>query len=120
HRLGRTNRNFRGSLAKDALYRLSLGDVALLGRGAMGVDIIDLVGIEVAVFEAHPHALGRAASLGRRRRDVVGVAVGGVTADLSYDPGAARDGGLAFLEDQRSEEHTSELQSLTNLVCRLL
>src|SRR5437016_8913091 len=26
----------------------------------------------------------------------------------------------AFTEDHRSEEHTSELQSLTNLVCRLL
>src|SRR5437016_7154234 len=27
---------------------------------------------------------------------------------------------LAWLEAARSEEHTSELQSLTNLVCRLL
>src|SRR5438046_4891131 len=31
---------------------------------------------------------------------------------------AARD--LVFAVDARSEEHTSELQSLTNLVCRLL
>src|SRR5438093_9125119 len=31
-------------------------------------------------------------------------------------PGASRDAAL----DPRSEEHTSELQSLTNLVCRLL
>src|SRR5438093_5442899 len=28
--------------------------------------------------------------------------------------------GLQAREDRRSEEHTSELQSLTNLVCRLL
>src|SRR5437016_9575042 len=28
--------------------------------------------------------------------------------------------GAAFLPPHRSEEHTSELQSLTNLVCRLL
>src|SRR5438046_4802829 len=28
--------------------------------------------------------------------------------------------GFAGVADQRSEEHTSELQSLTNLVCRLL
>src|SRR5438093_5318717 len=33
-------------------------------------------------------------------------------------PGAVPDG--AELRRQRSEEHTSELQSLTNLVCRLL
>src|SRR5437016_8116656 len=32
--------------------------------------------------------------------------------------GRAKD--LADLENLRSEEHTSELQSLTNLVCRLL
>src|SRR5258706_8495080 len=28
--------------------------------------------------------------------------------------------GLAVIQSERSEEHTSELQSLTNLVCRLL
>src|SRR2546430_10291608 len=30
------------------------------------------------------------------------------------------DGAFAFLEPERSEEHTSELQSQSNLVCRLL
>src|SRR6266478_9191506 len=30
------------------------------------------------------------------------------------------DGGLNVVADQRSEEHTSELQSQSNLVCRLL
>src|SRR5438093_5372190 len=36
-------------------------------------------------------------------------------------PARDRGGGLALLADRgRSEEHTSELQSLTNLVCRLL
>src|SRR5438046_9182212 len=37
-------------------------------------------------------------------------------------PPHARGGGLDLLGDRdlRSEEHTSELQSLTNLVCRLL
>ena len=32
----------------------------------------------------------------------------------------AADAGAAFTAVTRSEEHTSELQSLTNLVCRLL
>src|SRR5258706_9939680 len=31
-----------------------------------------------------------------------------------------RSNGTSIFLDQRSEEHTSELQSLTNLVCRLL
>src|SRR5262245_62623937 len=35
-------------------------------------------------------------------------------------PGRARVGLLERLEDDRSEEHTSELQSLRHLVCRLL
>src|SRR5258706_6103716 len=34
--------------------------------------------------------------------------------------GARRDVHLAARSEVRSEEHTSELQSLTNLVCRLL
>src|SRR5438093_1472311 len=36
--------------------------------------------------------------------------------DSHYDPYK----GVVAVEDQRSEEHTSELQSLTNIVCRLL
>src|SRR2546427_1555046 len=32
----------------------------------------------------------------------------------------ARDGQLVFVAELRSEEHTSELQSQSNLVCRLL
>src|SRR5437016_10430304 len=40
----------------------------------------------------------------------------GVTSDVA---GALQDD-LERMLDQRSEEHTSELQSLTNLVCRLL
>src|SRR5437016_9390417 len=46
-----------------------------------------------------------------------GLLTGAFTAATTFD--AARDwraNGVAF----RSEEHTSELQSLTNLVCRLL
>src|SRR5438046_8619357 len=34
--------------------------------------------------------------------------------------GAGLVAGRVVVDDQRSEEHTSELQSLTNLVCRLL
>src|SRR5437016_10698340 len=47
--------------------------------------------------------------------------------DTSFDPGTGADGEItaAVLQHRRpyrdrSEEHTSELQSLTNLVCRLL
>src|SRR5262249_57409711 len=62
-------------------------------------------------------------SLERRARglaialDEMGVGLGERVAIVS--PNAARVG-IAFYGISRSEEHTSELQSLTHLVCRLL
>src|SRR2546425_9517100 len=43
--------------------------------------------------------------------------------DCAVDPSAAEQGGVCRVDDRvhrRSEEHTSELQSLAYLVCRLL
>src|SRR5690606_42023819 len=41
--------------------------------------------------------------------------------DVAFSLGdGLRPGGLADASDERSEEHTSELQSRENLVCRLL
>src|SRR5437016_11899275 len=49
---------------------------------------------------------------------------GGLTAAVAVPPAGAEDDGPAAGPQAaaipRSEEHTSELQSLTNLVCRLL
>src|SRR5437016_11714477 len=54
-------------------------------------------------------------SLARTSRDLAFVGAG-----ATEIAGAGQDlGGVAFA-GERSEEHTSELQSLTNLVCRLL
>src|SRR5438093_1740120 len=47
------------------------------------------------------------------------VTVGGVVTHRQR-PATARGVTFLNLEDERSEEHTSELQSLTNIVCRLL
>ena len=41
-------------------------------------------------------------------------------AGLDTDNGVLVDGAAQTSDPDRSEEHTSELQSLTNLVCRLL
>src|SRR5580704_15370320 len=104
------------------LDRLSLGEIALLSRSAVRIDIVDLVGIEVAVFEAHPHTLGRAASLWRRRGDVIGVAVGGVTADLGNDVRPALDCSVALFENQRrrSLRHHKSVALLVERTARLL
>src|SRR5262249_60795141 len=44
----------------------------------------------------------------------------GAPRDRASDPSPCHRGTPACLRETRSEEHTSELQSLTNLVCRLL
>src|SRR5437016_8967559 len=51
---------------------------------------------------------------GVERRSVSGCAAGVRTVE------AARKDSFYLFQRKRSEEHTSELQSLTNLVCRLL
>src|SRR5262249_56135197 len=58
----------------------------------------------------HLHQLGMQLVLGRRARGEVPARGNSLHTE---DGSATMDGG-------RSEEHTSELQSLTNLVCRLL
>src|SRR5258706_12116908 len=57
------------------------------------------------LFQRRDRLLDRALGIERRRRH--------------HDPQRAIKEAIAALEE-RSEEHTSELQSLTNLVCRLL
>src|SRR5438093_4963064 len=44
----------------------------------------------------------------------------GVLDEALYETVSAITGFIQQLPNERSEEHTSELQSLTNLVCRLL
>src|SRR5258706_9993329 len=65
----------------------------------------------------HPEDLSRA---GINEGDLVNVLSrrGHIYLQAAADPGLMR--GLVFIPMHRSEEHTSELQSLTNLVCRLL
>src|SRR5690606_41882550 len=52
------------------------------------------------------------------RAQLVEVLEGGAAYAVEQGHGTARD--LDRCEDRRSEEHTSELQSRENLVCRLL
>src|SRR5690606_41948871 len=107
-------------------------DCVRLRDGAVGFD-------QRAVAERLSHAVDRdqrfAQELARRDEDLVGlVALLVVDALQLLDPGQARlalgaaalgvlPRPLEFLLDRllaRSEEHTSELQSRENLVCRLL
>src|SRR5690242_21296220 len=63
-----------------------------------------------------PEAAGNGRDAGRNRADRGDFVRG--RADAAVDAGAEH--GRAFFDGDRSEEHTSELQSHVNLVCRLL
>src|SRR5438093_9273021 len=69
--------------------------------------------------------LFRSRDLGGAVGDAVDAAFGGDAHDLRIRHRVGRRGGkidvaATYTVSDRSEEHTSELQSLTNLVCRLL
>ncbi len=68
--------DLRGALAENMLDRLGLGEIALRRRGAVRVDVVDLVRIEVAILRG-TSCMHFAApqSLGRGRGDVIGVAL---------------------------------------------
>src|SRR5690606_40499330 len=76
------------------------------------------VGFPVSKIERNPDVPGNCIQMYRRV---------GRAADRRIDPNSVEEGGpcqdvrrLAVGSDHRSEEHTSELQSRENLVCRLL
>src|SRR5438093_9486364 len=103
---------FLNDAATTEIYTLSLHDA---------LPIFD--GLKVGERAAQP-ALGdveRPAALRLRLEDVLELFLGADEQDvltLQHHPAEQLLRGLDLA--QRSEEHTSELQSLTNLVCRLL
>src|SRR5690606_40999006 len=83
--------------ATPAIYPLSLHDA---------LPILDVAGEHVTMKDADDPRLARVAGIARLPDGLV----------LLQDPGDAREARVV----RRSEEHTSELQSRENLVCRLL
>ena len=100
HRLGRRNREPLRVIAEHRLDRDGLVLVVELGRRAVRVDVADRRRLEPGVPQRGAEAGLGAAVVGRRRRDVVGVAVGGVADQLGVDPRAAPSGVLELLEHQ--------------------
>src|SRR5688572_32749372 len=76
--------------------------LSLAGAGALAINL--LCALMLARFRTHSGSLTRAAFLSARNDALANVAIIGA----------------GFITAYRSEEHTSELQLQSNLVCRLL
>src|SRR5438046_2341334 len=102
-----------------------LGHHDLQGRSAYQPVIHEQNGRWIAYVGHHG---GRAVNPLTGREEDSGTSIVDVTdprkprylAHIPGEPGQAETGGAQMVRVCRSEEHTSELQSLTNLVCRLL
>src|SRR5437016_10742227 len=83
---------------------------------------VDLVGIPWMERHGHHRALGLDAVVEARPglAEVSAAVERSVLAARGRAEACVEDAGIVRRHAERSEEHTSELQSLTNLVCRLL
>ena len=97
-RLGRGHRELVGVVAEQALHRAQLDLVAQRRRGAVRVDVVDLVGVELGALQRRLHGAVAAVAVLRRRGDVIGVARQAVAHDLGIDLGAALLGVLVLFE----------------------
>ena len=77
------------------------------GRGAVGVDIVDVACREAGTLQRHGHAAECAVAVFRRRGDVEGVARETIADDFGIDLGAASLGVFQFFEhdDARALAH---------------
>ena len=89
-----------GALAEDALDRGRLGGVVGRRRGAVGVDVVDVVRRQAGVVERQADGALGAFAVDAGRDDVVGVRAGAVAGELGEDAGAAALGVLQRLEDE--------------------
>ena len=102
HRLGRAHRDLLRVLAERMLDRNGLGDVACRRRGAVGVDVIDLLRIELGVAHRVLHRTTRTVAVIRRQRDVRGIRRHAEADKLRMDAGAARLGELVIFENEHA------------------
>ena len=81
--------SFFACVAEAALDRDGLGDIAQRRRGAVGVDVIDLVAVDAAVAQRIDHAARGALAVFARRGDVVGIGAHAITGEFAVNARAA-------------------------------
>src|SRR2546430_13465432 len=84
-----------------------------------GIRDLTVTGVQTCALPISTAAICRTDNPGTRRRRSP-PAAGSSSAAARSDAGARRGAPRSYGRKSRSEEHTSELQSQSNLVCRLL
>ena len=97
-RFRRGHRRRRLGLAQQPLDSAELDLVAHRRRGAVGVDVVDVLGREASALESRLHAAETAVAVFGRRRDVIGIARHAIADDLGIDARAAPLGVLEILQ----------------------
>ena len=89
----------RGVVAEGSLDGARFGDVAEDGARAVGVDVVHLLGCDLAVAEGVLHGQHGAVALGVGRGDVIPVGAGAVADQLAVDLRAAGEGVGELFDD---------------------
>src|SRR5690606_29813596 len=85
-------------LTEQAGHGTELDLVTERGRGAVGVDVVDLARADAGALQGHLHAAIAAVAVLGGSGDVVGVAGHAVADDFAVNPGATGLGPLVVLE----------------------
>ena len=100
HGLRRRDVQFVGCVAEDFLDGLGLRDVAHMGRGAVHIDVVDVLGLHAGILQGVLHHQLGTQSLGMGGGDVVSVGTHAGTYHLGVDLRTASLGMLQLLEDE--------------------
>lgn len=88
-------------VGEDSFEGVEFGEVAGVGRGGVGVEVIDGAGIEIRVLKGVRHRTGKAVAAGIRGDDVV--TVGGLAPTFDFGVNGRTTGGGVFgvFKDER-------------------
>ncbi len=100
--LGLTDGDALGVVAEGGLDCLGLGEISQRCAGAVGVDVIDVIGAERGIAQRQLHRPTRAAALFIGGGDVIGIAAHAVTDQFAIDACAAGLGVFVFFEDHHA------------------
>ena len=113
HRFGGIDHNPAGVIAQRQLNGVGLIDITERRGRAVGIDVVDLVGVDAGIDQRGGHGTARSVDVGRRH--VVGIGAHTKTGELGVNLGATRLGMLILLEHQHTGTFTKH-KAVTVLV----